>query len=536
VPGLAAHLTPRTGAFFAFAVLAAAVAAERAGGPGMPEALGDLAAGLALLIGGAVTWVRRRRGRSGALMVLTGATWFVGDIFGVLLYAHRGPLVHLLLTYPSGHVRSRTVAVVIAAAYVDGLVPAVARSAWATIALATAVVAVAAWRHRAAGGGERRARGVALAGALAVGGALALAAIARLAEAEADSVGLWAYQAAVGAAAVGLAADRPWTRWGGGAVTGLVVDLGDRHEPRALRAALARTLGDPGLEVAYRVAGTDGWIDEAGRPVRLPVGDGTDRAVTLVCDEGNPVAALVHDRAVLADRGLVASATAAARLAVANVRMQAEIAARVREVAASRRRLVEAGDGERRRLGDQLRTGAEQRVVTISDGLAALAGARDGEAAATLGGLVVELDAARADLRRFAHGIHPRALTEQGLGAALAELAALAAMPVTLAVPDRRCPPTLEAAAFFVCSEALANVAKYAAAARVDIAVSVTNERLVVRVADDGGGGADPARGSGLRGLADRMQALGGDLRVDSPPGAGTRLRAELPIPGAEQP
>ena len=156
-----------------------------------------------------------------------------------------------------------------------------------------------------------------------------------------------------------------------------------------------------------------------------------------------------------------------------------------------------------------------------------------GETAAALGALVAELDAARTDLARFAQGVHPRALTEQGLHAALSELADQAAVPVALDVPDRRFPAPQEAAAFFVCSEGLANVAKYAEASGVRIAVAAIGPRLVVRVVDDGPGGADTARGSGLRGLADRVEALGGTLSVASPPGAGTRLEAELPI-GAE--
>jgi signal transduction histidine kinase len=210
--------------------------------------------------------------------------------------------------------------------------------------------------------------------------------------------------------------------------------------------------------------------------------------------------------------------------------MQAQMTTRLREVDASRRRLVEAGDDERRRLGEELQSGVEQRLAAISGRLATLAAHRDGEPAIALRRLSVELDDAQSDLQRFAAGIHPRALTEHGLGAALAELAARSPVPVALAVVQRRFPSTHEAAAFFVCSEGLANVAKYAGATCVDIAVTATDERLVVRVADDGRGGADAARGSGLRGLADRVQALGGALQVESPSGSGTRLRAELPI------
>jgi signal transduction histidine kinase len=534
VPVLAARLSPQRWALLGLAALAAGVGAELVGGAALPEAAGDLVAGLALLSGGAVAWARRARGGCAALMVLAGAAWFAGEFSDALLYAHRGPLAHLLLAYPSGRVRSRAVGVVVGIAYVDGLVPAIAGSAWPTVALMAALVVAAGARHRAAGGVERRACAVALAGAVAVGGALAFAAIARLSGANADAVALWAYYVAVAVTAVGLTADLLWGRWTRAALTGLVIDLGGRHEPQALRAALARTLGDPGLQVAYRIAGADGWVDETGGPVDLPVGDGAGRAVTFVHEAGDAVAALVHDPAALADRDLAASVAAAARLAVANVGMQAEVAARVRDVDASRRRLVEAGDDERRRLGEELRTGVERRLTATCGRLAALTANRDGEAAVALGRLSAELDDARGDLRRFAQGIHPRALTEHGLGAALAELAAQAAVPVTLAVTERRFPSTHEAAAFFVCSEGLANVAKYADAARVDIAVTATDDRLMVRVADDGTGGADAGRGSGLRGLADRVEALGGTLSVDSPAGAGTRLEATLPVDRAE--
>ena len=341
---------------------------------------------------------------------------------------------------------------------------------------------------------------------------------------------LWAYYVAVAVTALGLTADLLWGDWTREAVTGLVIDLGDRQEPQALRAALARTLGDPGLLVAYRVAGTDRWVDEIGRPVEVPLGEAAGRGVTLVYEAGDAVAALIHDPAALADGELAASVAAAVRLAVANARMQEQVAAQLREVDASRRRLVEAGDDERRRLGEELHAGVESRLDAVADRLAALAAQRDGEPAAALRGLSVELDDAREDLQRFAAGIHPRALTEHGLRAALVALAAQSAVPVSVAVTERRLPSAHEAAAYFVCSEGLANVAKYSHATRVDIAVTATNEHLVVRVADDGSGGADPAQGSGLRGLADRVQALGGTLRVQSPPGAGTLLEAELPF------
>ena len=270
--------------------------------------------------------------------------------------------------------------------------------------------------------------------------------------------------------------------------------------------------------------------------MHLPADGSEARVVTVVEDGGAPVAALVHDPAALRDATLARSVVAAVRLALANVRLQADVAARVRDVAASRRRLVEAGDEQRRRLREQLRAGPERGLGEVSNDLAALAAARRGETARALGALVAELDAARGDLARFAQGVHPRALTEQGLHAALSELADQAALPVALDVPSRRFPRPQEAAVFFVCSEGLANVAKYAEASGVRIEVATTGSRLLVRVADDGAGGADPARGSGLRGLADRVEALGGTLSVTSPVGVGTRLEAELPIAAESSP
>jgi signal transduction histidine kinase len=236
------------------------------------------------------------------------------------------------------------------------------------------------------------------------------------------------------------------------------------------------------------------------------------------------VAAIVHDPAALGDELLARSVAAAVRLAVTNVRLQADVEARVLEVAASRRRLVEASDFERRRLSEQLRAGAESRLAAVAAELERLARAEP-----ALDGLAAELEAARDDLAHFAQGVHPRALTERGLPAALRVLAAQAALPVELEVPAIRMPAAQEAAFYFVCSEALANVAKYADATNAWIAVGADGGRVRVLVTDDGRGGADPTAGSGLRGLADRVEALGGRLFVESEPGRGTTVAAVLP-------
>jgi signal transduction histidine kinase len=491
-----------------------------------PEAI-DLVAGVALLTAGAASWRRAKRSGIGPLLALAGVAWLAGDAWSSLAYAHRGPLVHALLSYPTGRTRSPALVALIAVAYVDGLLPDLARAAWPTMALMALVAGAAALRYLRASGLERRARAAPLAGALLMAGPLVLAAVSNLAGADADGLAAWLYDAGIALAALALAADLVSGRSARAAATGLVVDLGESQEPQALRAVLARTVGDPTLQVAYRVA--QRWVDEEGQTLRLPADDSDTRMVTVVEDAEAPVAALVHDPAALRDVTLARSIEAAVRLALANVRLQVDIDARVSEVAASRRRLVEAGDEQRRRLRDELRAGPEQRLAGISNGLVKLAEERGGESAEALTAVVAELDGARTDLARFAQGVHPRSLTEHGLSSALRELAEQASVPVLLRVPSERFPASHEAAVYFVCSEGLANVAKYAGASRAHIDVDATRSRLVVKVVDDGRGGADPARGSGLRGLADRVAALGGALRVESRVGEGTRLTAELP-------
>ena len=532
MPVSAPRLSPVAWGLVAIAAIAAAVVAASIGGPEMPERVGDLAVGLALLACGAVAWTRRPRAGAGPLMLVSGVAWFAGDLWSVLLYAHRGPLVHLLLTYPSGRISSRVALIVIAAAYADGLIPDLARSEWGTLALSGAVTLVAIARHRAVGGVERRARAAALAGAGLVSVTLGLAAMMRLLDGGASGAAVWALYGAVVAVACGLTADLLWGRWGGAALTGFVIDLGDRQEPQALRAALARTLGDPDLELAYRIHHRAGWVDEAGRPVESPTVRGDGRRVTLIDEGGAPVAALVHDPAALSDPALVTSVAAAASLAIANVRLQADVAEHVHDVAASRRRLVEAGDEERRRLGEQLSEGPETRLAEVGTRLKRLATRAGGDVGDTLRRLSDEVAASRVQLQEFAQGIRPRALTEGGLRLALTELAKRSSVPVEVDVPADRFAPAHELVAYFVCSEALANVAKYAGASQARVTVLASERELGVLVADDGVGGADPRRGSGLQGLADRVEALGGRLHVESPLGGGTRVAAVLPMSG----
>jgi len=498
--------------------LALGLTAEWIGRPQLPAF--DAAAGFALLFLGLVTWSRRPGGRAGAVMAAAGFAWFLGTLWAPAVFWHRGPLAQLLISYPGGRLSSRLQQVGTAAAYGYAAVAVVAGSFYGTVIFAVGLVAMSAYRYVAVTGPERRARLTPLVSAVAFGLVLVVGAIAGLVGAGADLVFLVAYDLIVCLMAIGLAADLLWGRWGRGAVTGLVVDLGEPATGGVLRNRLARALGDPTLVVGYWLPGEHRYVDEAGRPVALPpVGAG--RAVTLVEEKGQRVAVLIHDLAVLDEPALLAGVGAAARLAVANARLQAEVSARVDEVEASRRRIVEASGEQRSRLERELREGAEIRLAHVAELLS--------DGGESLADVRARLDTARAELREFAHGIHPVTLTERGLKGAVGELAERSPITVAVTVPATRFPPAVEAAAYFVCAESLTNVAKHAEASQVQMRLTQENGRLKVVIADDGIGGADSSRSSGLRGLADRVEALGGSLAVESPPGGGTRVMAELP-------
>jgi signal transduction histidine kinase len=320
------------------------------------------------------------------------------------------------------------------------------------------------------------------------------------------------------------------------------VDPGGCHEagrrPRegtgtgTLQARLAHALGDRSLAIAYWLPETSGYVDESGNPM-VPPGAGSGKAVTVIEQQGERIAALVHDAAVLDDPGLMNAVASAGRIALSNVRLRAEVRRQVAELAASRRRILEAGDAQRRRLQQELRAGAGQRLEEVKElvdlGLQGTRAAADRAVAARLEDARRELEAAQAELQELAAGIHPAVLTERGLGPALSCLAKRAPVPVRLAVPPQRLPVVIETAVYFICSEALTNVGKYAHASRADVAVRADGDLVTVLVADDGVGGANPSAGSGLKGIADRVEALGGRFLVDSPAGGGTRLLAEIP-------
>jgi signal transduction histidine kinase len=489
--------------------------------PSHALAAADLAVGSVLILCGGIAWEQRPESRVGALMGLSGLTWFLGTLVPAALYLHRGPLVHLHLSYPTGRAPGRLAATVVAAAYVDALLEPLASNDVLTLALSIAVALTAIQVFARTSGPARKAGGPALVAALAFAGVLALGAIDRLAGWEADRAVLWTYDLVIASVAIVLLVDLLRGRWAEAVVTGLVVDLGSPSERTSLPSKLARALGDPSLAVGYYVPETGGYVDDAGRAVERPEPD-SGRAATTIDDGGEPVAILVHDAGLLTDRRLVDSVAAAARVAVANARLRAETQARASELDDSRRRILEAGDAQRRRLEERLRLGPERLLADVASLLAETGSPEVSE-------LQAELESTRQELRKFAHGVHPAVLTERGLMPALRQLADRSVIPVEIQGQVGRLPPLVEAAAFFVCSEALANAAKHAGATHIVVDIHQRFGAVSLSVTDDGVGGADPVLGSGLRGLADRVAALGGGLSVASPPGGGTRIVAELP-------
>jgi signal transduction histidine kinase len=317
-----------------------------------------------------------------------------------------------------------------------------------------------------------------------------------------------------------------------GAVGTAIVDLEPGTPPGALRDALALAMGDSTLQLAFRLPDGSGYTDTHGQQIDA-ANPGSGRAVTPLGESGDAV--LVHDRALDNEPQLVRLTASAASLALEHARLQAEVQAQLEQVRASRARIVEAGDSERRRLERDLHDGAQQRLVTLT---LALAMARD-RAAGADPELESLIDSARkearealVELRELARGIHPAILTETGLSGAIQALAERSPVPTTIAeIPAQRFVPAIEATAYFVVSEALANVAKHSMASSAQVTIRELPGRLVVSVSDDGAGGARADRGSGLRGLADRVAAAGGVLHIESPLGSGTRLEADIPCP-----
>ena len=488
--------------------------------------LPDLVVGLTF--SGAVGVSLPLRPATGWLLAAIGFCWFVGNLSPMLLYLHRGPLVHLLVTYPEWRPRSRPALAAVAAGYAAAVIAPIWRSEGMALVLATALVTFTAVQLRAATGRARRDRRTALQAAIILATAIGGGSLVRLAFPAGDAVepALLAYQGALCWIAVLLAARARPPR--AAAVANLVVELED-NPSGTLRDALAETLGDPTLQIGYWSPDGD-YRDVSGRPVEIP--NYTDqRAATFVERDSQPFAVLVHDRSVLDEPALVEAVATATRLTEANTALLAEVRAQIEELAASRKRLILAADEERHRLERRLQGGVERRVAALTGDLQELSTATS--AGEHVRRAEAHLTRTLTDLEALARGLHPREL-ELGLSAALSALAQRCPVPVQLTMDAGSVPSGETAvAAYYICAEALTNVAKHAAANRVRLRVAKRPGRLLVDVTDDGVGRADPSQGSGLRGLTDRVEALGGTLTVSSPIEGGTRLAAELPLPPA---
>jgi signal transduction histidine kinase len=298
-----------------------------------------------------------------------------------------------------------------------------------------------------------------------------------------------------------------------------------------VREVLAESLGDRNLSIAYWLADREEFVDEAGHPVPMPQ-PGSERTWTAVDREGQRVAAIIHAAHLEASPELVQAAAAAASLALDNERLKADLRARVEELRASRVRIVEASNAARRKVERDLHDGAQQQLVALALELQLLRTRVGGnpEALELIDGIDGKLRAALEELRELARGIHPGILTDRGLAVALDALVSRAPLPVKqeIDLPERP-PAPVETVGYYVITEALANVLKYAEADSAVVRAHYAGEDVIVELEDDGNGGADERKGSGLQGLRDRVATLDGTLMVIAEPGTGTLVRARIP-------
>ena len=531
---------------------------------------------LPYIFGGVVAWWRRPDSRFGPLMVAAGFGMFLSsllsanaallstigsafDLLAVVLF------LHVFLAFPSGKLEGKVERVLVAVGYVvafgfqlvgialgsygpDNLLNIVSEPGAAETlqrgqlvalsALCLAGVGVLAVRWRGAGRPLRRSV------ALVVDSfALGLVTIAVLFMSHFISSFVphlfssaviepirWTMFAFIGLAPVAFLIGLLHARIARSSVGDLFVELRADPAPADLRDSLARALRDPSLTLAYWLPGYACYADLAGRPVELPDED-SGRATTLI-DRGGVRVALLHDPALDDEPELLDAVTAAAEIALENGQLHAELRARLEELRGSRARIIDAGQSERQRLERNLHDGAQQRLIALSLELSVLEGRLqdDPDGRMRLEQARREIATSLEELRDVARGLHPAVVSGHGLEIALEQLAARGAVPVRLTVEvGSRVPERLEVAAFYLVSESLANIGKHAKATSASVEVARVNGQIVVEVVDDGIGGADTERGSGLRGLADRVEALGGRLRVWSPSGGGTRVRAEIP-------
>jgi signal transduction histidine kinase len=548
--------------------MALALTSDHVAEPGLQAALTDWIT-LPYIVAGLVAWDRRPNSRFGPLMVAAGFAMFlaslgwgnaallhtIGQAFDLL------PAVlflHVFLAFPSGRLERQVERALVAAGYLtafglqlvgmalggygpDNLLEVVAEPGAAMTLLdvqlfalsgfCLAGVAVLAMRRR--GGGRPLRRPVAL---LVDSFALGLVMIAVLFVTGAlDGPGFETIRRAtflvIGLAPAAFLAGLLSARLARSSLAELLLELRADPAPSDLRDALARALRDPSLALAYWLPEYETWADVDGQAMELP-GDEDGRATTLVDRDGEHLAALLHDASLEDEPELLEAVSAAASIGLENARLHAELGARLEELRGSRVRVIEAGQRERQRLERNLHDGAQQRLVALSLELTMLQKKleADPEASTRIDHARSEIAMSLAELRDIARGLHPAVVSGHGLAVALESLTARAPLPVRLTVElEDRLPEPLEVAAYYLVSESLANIGKHARASAATVDVTRSNGEVVVEIVDDGIGGADTERGTGLRGLADRVEALDGRLRVWTPRGQGTRVRAEIP-------
>jgi signal transduction histidine kinase len=501
---------------------------------------------------GLIAWRRRPDSRSGLLMVTTGFLFFVSPLLGQLdgelantlrvLFVDYWifPFVTLILTFlTSGRLQARFDRLLVASyliplgigqvawmltdpeeghlllafpdADVAHAIDRVQRGMLVVCCLATVVVVVARWL--ASTRPRRRALLPSVAGAFALL-CFATLLVNDLVSGTRSQTLLWIAACSLVSVPLAFLTGLLRSRLARGGLADLFRGLG-ATSTADLQAALRRALGDPSLELALE-----------GFPTAS-----AGRAVAPVERNGRQIAALVHDTSLDEDPELLEAACTATAVALENQRLLAEADARLEELKASRERIVAAGDAERRRLERNLHDGAQQRLVAIAQQLHLLQSrvGDDPDAAELVTTASAELAESLSELRELARGMHP-AVLEHGLAAALNALANRSTVATTVSCETReRFAEPVELTAYFVASEALANVAKYSGASQATVRLWRAGGLAKIQIADDGIGGADGSRGSGLRGLADRVEALDGRLYVTSPPGAGTTVTAELP-------
>ena len=547
------------------------------------QALAIVAVGWAFLGAGLIAWARRPGNRLGPLLTAAGFALLARQfryshdplaftVFFALSELSYGLAAHSVLAYPSGHVRGRAEQLLVRVGYASVLVFPLAILlvydgterlrfmdprphenlllvwengslavtlqrifvVWVWGVLASIFIALVVRRLvRATPRARRLLAPLCLAAVVFALRAVyeGIFAFVDRPSAVVDDVLFWWQIAGFMALPIALVAGMLRARLARANVGELVLEL-ERTPPEGVRDALARALADPALEVGFWLPERLEYVDGRGRPLVLP-GEDDDRAVTHLDHDGEPVAVIVHDASLVDEPELLLASGAAARLALENARLHADMRAQLLEVQESRVRIVQAADEERRRIERDLHDGAQQRLVALALQLRSaqreLGHTADPEVDRLLAEAVDELQVAVEELRELARGVHPAILTEDGLAAALESLTSRAPIPVALDVSEGRLPAQVEATAYFVACEALANVVKHAQASKATVSAHRRNGVLVVEVEDDGVGGAHAENGSGLRGLADRVEALGGRFVVESPTRGGTHVVGEIP-------